>query len=237
MVVGAGRSLARQDAALHIWAARRLSVTGIAHLGEMERYLEDTHLADLHDLETVVEIGAGRAPIATLLNPRPARLISVGPEEDVEAFDVVMRGTAERLPLESGSVDLIIARWVLEHVSDADAAASEIARVLRPHGRFVFITPNQRHWLFAANGMFQRLIPFRLMRFAVALFAQRAQVDVYQASYALSSVAELDRSFGPFGSIQVQALSGSAYGFRLGRLAKILTPDRLPFLVGCFVKR
>jgi SAM-dependent methyltransferase len=214
-----------------------LSVTGIAHLGEMEQYLEDTHLADLHELETVVEIGAGRAPIATLLNPRPARLISIGPEDNAEAFDVVIRGTAERLPLESGSVDLIVARWVLEHVSDANATASEIARVLRPGGRFVFITPNQRHWLFAANGIFQRLVPFRLMRFAVALFAQRPQADVYQASYALSSVAELDRSFGPFGTVQVQALPGSAYGLRLGRFPKILTPGRLPFLVGCFVKR
>jgi SAM-dependent methyltransferase len=44
-------------------------------------------------------------------------------------------GTAEALPLESGTVDLVWCRDVLAHVADLDRAYAEFRRVLRPGGR------------------------------------------------------------------------------------------------------
>lgn len=43
----------------------------------------------------------------------------------------------DKLPLESGSVDLVISNCTLNHVADKHAVWSEIFRVLRPGGRFV----------------------------------------------------------------------------------------------------
>ncbi len=46
---------------------------------------------------------------------------------------------------ESGSIDVVIASWVLEHLPRPQVTFGEIARVLRPGGRFFFLTPNVDH--------------------------------------------------------------------------------------------
>jgi arsenite methyltransferase len=49
----------------------------------------------------------------------------------------VRRGTAQALPLEDASVDVVISNGVLNLVQDKERAAGEIARVLRPGGRLM----------------------------------------------------------------------------------------------------
>ncbi|MGE3819072.1 MAG: class I SAM-dependent methyltransferase [Isosphaeraceae bacterium] len=48
----------------------------------------------------------------------------------------------ERLPFESGRFDGVLCVNVLEHVADVPAVLAEVARVLRPGGLFLAITPN-----------------------------------------------------------------------------------------------
>lgn len=50
----------------------------------------------------------------------------------------VLNGRAEQVDLPDGSVDAVAATFVLCSVRDLDAALSEIVRVLRPGGRYVF---------------------------------------------------------------------------------------------------
>jgi ubiquinone/menaquinone biosynthesis C-methylase UbiE len=45
-----------------------------------------------------------------------------------------LAGNAERIPLSTGSCDVVVLFLVFHHVQDRQAAAAEIARVLRPHG-------------------------------------------------------------------------------------------------------
>ena len=49
----------------------------------------------------------------------------------------IRRGTAQALPLEDASVDVVISNGVLSLVQDKERAAGEIARVLRPGGRLM----------------------------------------------------------------------------------------------------
>jgi SAM-dependent methyltransferase len=51
---------------------------------------------------------------------------------------------AETLPFAAGSFDIVTANMVLEHLEHPRRVFQEIARVLAPGGRFVFVTPN--HW-------------------------------------------------------------------------------------------
>ncbi len=51
----------------------------------------------------------------------------------------IRSGTVERLELPDASVDAVVSTLVLCSVSDLKAALSEIRRVLKPGGRFVFI--------------------------------------------------------------------------------------------------
>lgn len=59
----------------------------------------------------------------------------------------VLRADATRLPVASGSLDLVVAFDVLEHIADDDAAAGEIRRVLRPGGTALIAVPSDpRLW-------------------------------------------------------------------------------------------
>ena len=49
-------------------------------------------------------------------------------------------GDAHRLPLRTGSVDLVLSNLLLEWCHDPDAVFAEVARVLRPKGLFTFTT-------------------------------------------------------------------------------------------------
>ncbi len=63
--------------------------------------------------------------------------------------------SAERLPFEDGSFDVVLSHEVWEHVQDDRAAADEAVRVLRPGGRLVVFVPN-RLWLFETHGVYWR---------------------------------------------------------------------------------
>jgi 2-polyprenyl-6-hydroxyphenyl methylase/3-demethylubiquinone-9 3-methyltransferase len=54
-----------------------------------------------------------------------------------------LHGSAESLPFEPGKFDVVVCCDVLEHVDDVEAVVSEIARVLKPGGVFLFDTINR----------------------------------------------------------------------------------------------
>lgn len=91
----------------------------------------------------VLDVGAGQAPWRELL----AHADYVG--TDVEsAGEFGMQRTAgivyydgKRLPFEDACIDHVLCSEVLEHVPDAAALMSEIARVLRPGGTLVMTIP------------------------------------------------------------------------------------------------
>ncbi len=104
-------------------------------------------LADAHG--AVLEIGAGTG---LNLPHYPAAVRSLVLAEPVDAMadrlvrrarghdDVrVVRASAESLPFDDASFDTIVSTLVLCTVSDVHASLSEMARVLRPGGRLLFV--------------------------------------------------------------------------------------------------
>jgi SAM-dependent methyltransferase len=93
--------------------------------------------------KTVVDVGPG--PLG-FPDACPAR-VSIGVEPLAERFRrhglllesdaVYLARGAEELPLVSGSVDVVVSRNSLDHVTSPDAVMSEAARILRPGGRLL----------------------------------------------------------------------------------------------------
>jgi ubiquinone/menaquinone biosynthesis C-methylase UbiE len=98
---------------------------------------------------TVLEIGAGRGRNLGLLpsgitwigvEPDPGRRRRLGAAARRFGHDrEPLAASAEDLPLPDDSADFVVATFVLCTVSDPQIALQEIARVLKPGGRFVFM--------------------------------------------------------------------------------------------------
>jgi SAM-dependent methyltransferase len=95
----------------------------------------------------VLDIGAGEGQVARLASALGAELV-VGADPTSAQLSVArargagpcyVRGVAESLPVRSGSFDAAVACLVFEHIPDHEPAIREVARILSPGGRFVFL--------------------------------------------------------------------------------------------------
>ena len=94
----------------------------------------------------VLDIGCGEGQVARLAVAVGARrVVGVDPTwaQVVEAArrgggPAYGRAGAAALPFADASFDTAVACLVFEHIRDVDAAIAEVARVLRPGGRFLF---------------------------------------------------------------------------------------------------
>jgi SAM-dependent methyltransferase len=99
----------------------------------------------------VLEVGPGRGETAEwIARETGADVIAVDQSERMveltRARGIDARaGDVQDLPFENESFDCVVAAWMLYHVADLDRGLSEVARVLRPGGRFVAVTNSKRH--------------------------------------------------------------------------------------------
>jgi SAM-dependent methyltransferase len=94
---------------------------------------------------TVVDVGAGTGKLTRLLPATGARVIAVEPVPEMRAklVEVVagveaLDGTAESLPLEDASADVIVVAQAF-HWFDFERALPELHRVIRPGGHLALV--------------------------------------------------------------------------------------------------
>jgi ubiquinone/menaquinone biosynthesis C-methylase UbiE len=98
----------------------------------------------------VLEIGIGSGLNLPFYSPAVKHLYAVDPSPELLsmarkkigrlAFPVELRcERAERLSLDPGSIDTIMMTWSLCSIPDPASALREMRRVLKPHGRMIFI--------------------------------------------------------------------------------------------------
>jgi SAM-dependent methyltransferase len=95
----------------------------------------------------------------------------------------------EALPFPARTFDLILCTWVIEHLPEPRAAFQEIARVLKPGGHLLLLTPNARHPLVALG----HAIPSRWRRPLVRRLYGRAPQDIFPTFYRANTPGALRR--------------------------------------------
>lgn len=109
-------------------------------------------LACLDDPQwSVLEIGPGGhptpwlGPYTSIDHTVPGELGTAGSEMGVECT-AALHGEMHDLPFFAQTFDALIARHVIEHHPDTLMVLREWRRVLKPGGRLVVVTPDQRNY-------------------------------------------------------------------------------------------
>jgi SAM-dependent methyltransferase len=196
-------------------------------LGDITEALEDRLLFELiGDVagRRVLDVGCGEGALAVELQRRGALVTGVDPSASMlaaaqsraraEACPLVLVGaTGERLPFSASSFDVVLAKTVLCFVQDAQPMASELARVLRPGGRFVIGELNKwsswaaqrrvRAWLgdpVWRRGRFRTAAELRALAAAAGLAVETVRGAVYYPRIAVAArlMARYDACFARY---------------------------------------
>lgn len=109
-----------------------------SHLEKVDRLL------DLQPGDRVLEIGCGQGHLTKRLAARGIDItgIDANPNASVVAeSELVVHMRAEALEFDDGEFDSIVGVHSIEHIPDLKGAFAEIARVLKPGGKALFIYP------------------------------------------------------------------------------------------------
>jgi SAM-dependent methyltransferase len=144
------RRIAEHQRACFNWAVEAFDVP--QPVAVLERLRQVVEMAGIAPGETVLDVGAGVGVLVPFIRGyRPGRLIACDLAErmlerlarkypDVE----VHRADIARLELPDASVDVVFMNAMYGNIADKPAAQRNVARMLRPGGRFVVSHPEGR---------------------------------------------------------------------------------------------
>ena len=183
----------------------------------------------------VLDLGSGRGGVMERLHERAGWVAGLDPDlqslrEHRAPAMALGCGLAEALPYPDERFDLVCASWVLEHLPDPAMAFAQVARVLAPNGRFIFVTPNSRHPLVALN----RALWWTQGALVDPLYG-RPEADTFPALYLANRPPQLERLALAAGFERVAIhfagdptyLAFNELTFRLACLLERITPPPL----------
>ncbi len=137
----------------------------------------------------VLDVGCGKG----LLNPFPwerhpqVRLVGIDPDPEaaanprIQEFHLLTPGEPWKVPPDS--VDLVVCRYVLEHVADPGEFLGNVHRVLKPGGQLIFLTPSKYYPVMIVSAR----LPHALHRRILARTKRSAENDVFATFYRMNS--------------------------------------------------
>jgi SAM-dependent methyltransferase len=113
---------------------------------EYEEQILPLAAEELGGARAVLDVGCGEGQVARLAAAGGAtRVVGIDPTWNQVAVarergggPAYVRAGADTLPFPDAAFDAVVACLVFEHIRHVDAAIAEVARVLRPGGRFCF---------------------------------------------------------------------------------------------------
>jgi ubiquinone/menaquinone biosynthesis C-methylase UbiE len=94
--------------------------------------------------ERILEVGCGSGHLTKRLAERGVDIVGIDANpnaREVAGSELVLHMQAEHLQFDDKEFDAVISVHAIEHIPPLDAAIAEMARVLQPQGRALFIYP------------------------------------------------------------------------------------------------
>lgn len=195
----------------------------------------DTIHAHLRAGDRVLDAGCGRyLKFCRELSP-VARVFGIDLETTLEtnneAAPFGVRGDVGHLPFPDQFFDVVISRSVVEHLSEPQKVFSEFARVLRPGGKVVIITPNKYDYVSIAAA----LTPYHFHRRLVSRIFGVSEDDVFPTLYRANTMAAIRKALRSAGLAELELRTINHYPaylmfspvlFRIGVLYERMTSLR-----------
>ncbi len=152
--------------------------------------LQDAIDAYVRPADVVLDAGCGSGRVFQhRLAGRVRRVIGVDVTNEPRGnknIDGAAKADLRALPFRNETFDLIVMSHVAEHLTDPEPVFGELARVLRPGGRLLLLTPNRWHYV----PIVARLAPHALH----VAFNRRRGVDardVFPTAYRANTASRL----------------------------------------------
>ena len=189
---------------------------------------------------TVLDLAAGTGKLTRLLIPAYDRVLAVEPQDEMRRLlsricseAEVFAGTAEQIPLETSSVDVVFVAEAF-HLFGSQHTVAEITRVLRLDGTFVLMwnfpaEPWQPSIAAVERLLRQRLPQVELDYDPVDLNPRRHASGEWRQAFAASRFGNLvERRLPNQHTVDRDGLV--AFLASMGWIADLADPDRLPLL-------
>lgn len=142
----------------------------------------------------ILDLGCGRGGIVERLG---AAGQWIGIDPDMTMLKLHRRSdmsrscaNAKALPFANHSFDMVVSSWVLEHLSEPGQVFCEIARMLRPGGHFLFLTPNAKHPIPRLSKRLTKNLAAQ--RKLVQRLYNRDPVDTFSVQYRANTWEKID---------------------------------------------
>lgn len=149
-----------------------------------------SHISEDH---VMLDIGAGAGIVKEMqFRGLVKKVAGLDPDPRVMEnpyLDEAKIGVGESIDWPDETFDIVIADNVLEHLERPAEVFAEIARVLKPGGRFMFKTPNKWHYM----PQIARLTPHWFHQFYNKIRG-RASVDTFKTHYRANRPADVIRN-------------------------------------------
>jgi len=157
---------------------------------------EETVLKHLKPSDTILDIGCGRtAPNLRNMRGKAARLIGIElvdftPEtKALPDLELHNNDMANLVDIADASINLAYCRSVMEHIERPEQCYREMYRVLKPGGKFIFLTANI--WDYAS--IIAMLVPNALHPLIVNRTEGREMEDTFPTQYRTNSRRKITR--------------------------------------------
>lgn len=123
------------------------------------------------------------------------RKVSVLLGIDLEEFQIhpeginLIKGNIAHIPLRNNMVDVVMSRYVLEHLNNPVSVFREIHRILKPGGSFIFLIPN----MYGYAPMISRLMPPKFYNWVLVNFVGKKPGNFYPTFYKCNTYSAVKK--------------------------------------------